>query len=202
MNIFILSEDPVISANFHADQHLHKMILESAQLLSTCAFFTLPAHTYNVFRHKLYKPAYPNHPCNIWLRSFPDQYFKVQYLYRLAAKLDDIRQDAGSPEHSSLPIANLAMNLLIEHFQYQRLNCKTLQEAWDTPGFFTRAMPAVWKLNTSISTPEAYQKYYCAKHDSWVRKHGKGMTYHNRLLPSFLSDHILSKPDTVLSSGN
>jgi len=35
MNIFYLSEDPVQCAKWHCDQHVTKMILEYAQLLST-----------------------------------------------------------------------------------------------------------------------------------------------------------------------
>lgn len=35
MNIFYLDENPVLAAEFHCDKHVVKMILESAQLLST-----------------------------------------------------------------------------------------------------------------------------------------------------------------------
>ena len=30
MNTFVLDTDPKVAASYHADQHLHKMILESA----------------------------------------------------------------------------------------------------------------------------------------------------------------------------
>lgn len=42
MNIFVLDPNPAIAASLHCDQHLHKMILESAQMVST-------AHTPFVF---------------------------------------------------------------------------------------------------------------------------------------------------------
>jgi len=35
MNIFYLSRDPVLCAEMHCDKHVVKMILETAQLLST-----------------------------------------------------------------------------------------------------------------------------------------------------------------------
>ena len=35
MNIFILNEDPVIAAQEQCDKHVVKMIVESAQMLST-----------------------------------------------------------------------------------------------------------------------------------------------------------------------
>ena len=36
MNIFYLHENPVTAAEMSCDKHVTKMILESAQLLSTC----------------------------------------------------------------------------------------------------------------------------------------------------------------------
>ena len=36
MNIFYLHKDPKVSAEMSCDKHVVKMILESAQLLSTC----------------------------------------------------------------------------------------------------------------------------------------------------------------------
>ena len=35
MNIFFLDTDPKTSASYHCDKHVVKMIIESAQLLST-----------------------------------------------------------------------------------------------------------------------------------------------------------------------
>ena len=35
MNIFVLDEDPVKAAEYHCNKHVVKMILESAQMLST-----------------------------------------------------------------------------------------------------------------------------------------------------------------------
>jgi len=35
MNIFFLSESPVLSARYLCDKHIPKMFLESAQMLST-----------------------------------------------------------------------------------------------------------------------------------------------------------------------
>ena len=35
MNIFVLDKDPHIAAQMHCDKHVPKMIVESAQMLST-----------------------------------------------------------------------------------------------------------------------------------------------------------------------
>ena len=60
MNIFILDRNPRIAAHMHCDEHLNKMILEGAQMLSTVA---------NGLLHKessmLYSSTYENHPC-VW----------------------------------------------------------------------------------------------------------------------------------------
>jgi len=64
MNIFFLHKDPQWAANALCDKHVPKMLLESAQMLSTA-----------VRRHKtkfenydkIYKSAYPNHPMTKWV---------------------------------------------------------------------------------------------------------------------------------------
>ena len=50
MNIFILDEDPVQAAQLQCDKHVVKMIVESAQMLSTahrmldgCLLYTSPS---------------------------------------------------------------------------------------------------------------------------------------------------------------
>ena len=36
MNIFVLDSTPSVAARYHCDKHVVKMIVESAQMLSTC----------------------------------------------------------------------------------------------------------------------------------------------------------------------
>jgi len=59
MNIFVLHDDPEVCARYHVDKHVVKMIVESAQMLST------------VMRERAnidfgYKSCYINHPCTRW----------------------------------------------------------------------------------------------------------------------------------------
>lgn len=65
MNIFFLSEDPVLAAQFQCDKHVVKMVLETAQLLSTTHMVLETEH----FPHFLYRKTHMNHPCAIWARS-------------------------------------------------------------------------------------------------------------------------------------
>ena len=61
MNIYFLDETPEKSAKFLCDKHVPKMLLESAQMLSTAV------QKYTDRIEELYKPAYPNHPMTKWV---------------------------------------------------------------------------------------------------------------------------------------
>lgn len=72
MNIFYLDRDPVIAAQMMCDKHVVKMILESAQLLST-AHRVLDGDVY-ADSVGLYKTAHKNHPSTIWTRASVHNY--------------------------------------------------------------------------------------------------------------------------------
>ena len=72
MNIFYLDRDPKIAAQMHCDKHVVKMILESAQMLST-AHRVIDGDDYANERG-LYKMAHKNHPSTIWVRSSDEHY--------------------------------------------------------------------------------------------------------------------------------
>lgn len=74
MNIFILNKDPEIAAQLQVDKHVVKMILETAQLLST-------AHRVleSPFAEAVYKKTHINHPCSIWARYSKENY---DWLYK------------------------------------------------------------------------------------------------------------------------
>lgn len=61
MNIFVLDKDPELAAKYHTDKHVIKMILESAQMMST-AIRTTGVDVG-------YKMTHLNHPCTIWVRT-------------------------------------------------------------------------------------------------------------------------------------
>ena len=69
MNIFYIDKDPVIAAQMMCDKHVVKMILESAQMLST-AHRVLDGDVYaNLIG--LYKTAHKNHPSTCLLYTSP-----------------------------------------------------------------------------------------------------------------------------------
>lgn len=173
MNIFILDTDPEICASYHCDQHLHKMILESAQMLSTWAYKYFPrAHPY------IYKPAYANHPCTQWIDKATDNRI---YLLLLARKLESIRQSLGCPEHSASKVIEVVADI-IGHDDFPEL--------YSTPEKFVFAGPPTIAISQKLTITEKYQKYYRQKHQQWVLDKRAGMTYKNRPIPPFMADII------------
>ena len=90
MNLFILDSDPVKAAQLQCDKHVVKMIVESAQMLSTvhrmldgeqCRIpsksgktmskaWTLPDERENTF----YRAVHMHHPCTIWTAQSNNNY--------------------------------------------------------------------------------------------------------------------------------
>jgi hypothetical protein len=83
MNIFYLDKDPVIAAQMCCDKHVVKMIIESAQMLSTAhrildgtQYLDKTANGRNIKRWRLqnktneniiYKASHVNHPSTVWV---------------------------------------------------------------------------------------------------------------------------------------
>ena len=67
MNIFYLNSNPGLAAQMQCEQHVVKMIMESAQLLST-AHRVLDGEK-SADAMKLCKATHKNHPSAIWTRE-------------------------------------------------------------------------------------------------------------------------------------
>jgi hypothetical protein len=89
MNIFYISDDPKQAAEWMVDRHVVKMILESAQLLSTAhrvldgeEFIGKTPTGRNVKRwrlsdsreHVVYQATHVNHPSAVWTRASVENY--------------------------------------------------------------------------------------------------------------------------------
>jgi hypothetical protein len=113
MNIFYLDRDPVKAAEYHVDKHCVKMILESAQLLSTAH------HVLDGDNPNLYKKTHVNHPSAIWARQSKKNYLWLLSL--LEAQIDEYRYRFGK-EHKTIeklqylknPPANIPDGLFTE----------------------------------------------------------------------------------------
>ena len=74
MNIFALACDPKEAAEMHCDQHVCKMIIETAQILYTYLnsigeLLRLVLTTVHGDVLDPYKPTHANHPCVLWLHG-------------------------------------------------------------------------------------------------------------------------------------
>lgn len=67
MNIFILSLNPKRCAKYYYDKHVHKIITEIAQMMSTAIRLVLKHKYYD--SDKIFKITHVNHPVSVWLRS-------------------------------------------------------------------------------------------------------------------------------------
>ena len=78
MNIFVLDKDSQRCAEYHADQHVIKMILESTQMLCTVLNkLGIPAP---------YRSTHLQHPCTLWAGASLDNWL---WLRTLALQLNE-----------------------------------------------------------------------------------------------------------------
>jgi hypothetical protein len=119
VNIFYLDHDPVLAACMHCDAHVVKMILETAQLLSTAhhvlghvdqdwSLFVkdvelprLETFTYTIVGQRVYGPTHVNHPCAVWVRESAGNY---DWLWRLGMALLDEYKARYKRDHATRPV--------------------------------------------------------------------------------------------------
>ncbi len=158
MNIFFLDSDPKLAASYHCDKHVVKMILESAQLLST-AHRVLDGKegirlSANGRRLKdwglteprnsaLYKATHVNHPSAIWSRQTSENY---KWLAELAVELCYEYTLRYGKVHAS-------MHLILTHLTKLPENI-TISGFSEPP----QAMPDYCKIPGKVV--EAYRNYY------------------------------------------
>ena len=155
MNIFYLSTNPVIAANYHCDKHVVKMILESAQMLSTA--WRCQWHDDTAVYHSdldfmgVYKAAHANHPSCVWARKTGPNY---KWLYSLFCSLcDEYRKRYGKTHASEKLLAFLA----------------NIPKEIDGVGEFTpppQCMPDEHKRDDTV---EAYRAYYIGEKSRFAK---------------------------------
>lgn len=107
MNIFFVAESPDEAARCLCDKHIGKMILESAQMLSTAVTLLLPSS--DTSRYKL---THRNHPSAVWLRQSPAN---VEWLIAHCRAMDNERLRSGSKaSHKSLAVAEACAAALLQ----------------------------------------------------------------------------------------
>jgi hypothetical protein len=149
MNIFFLDENPTLSAKYHVDKHVVKMILETAQLL--CGVH----HTTDQVTDQVpYKLSHKNHPCAVWARESLSNYL---YLCELGLELGKEYTYRYGKKHKSIEV--------IEWCIVNKPNIPDI--GFTTPAM---AMPDEFKVDSVV---ESYRNYYMgAKSDlaSWKNR--------------------------------
>lgn len=94
MNIFVVDRDPVKAAQMLCDEHVIKMILETAQLLSTVSHLRGVPGPYRINHAK--------HPATLWVnQTLGNWEWMVQHGLALAAEFRRRRQAFHNREHAS-----------------------------------------------------------------------------------------------------
>ena len=150
MNIFVTDPDPVISAQTLCDKHVVKMVLESAQMLSTAwrepnDLRSSEFSSKYADEHELYKTAHLNHPCSIWVRQARENY---KWLYRHFVALCDEYTHRYGKSHASARLKGPLM--------WRPFKPSALLDAIEEPYGFVLAMPDEYKSEDIFSS---YQNY-------------------------------------------
>ena len=147
MNIFVLDLDIETCARYHCDQHVVKMILESAQIACTALNkkgFETP-----------YKSTHMKHPCVLWAGA---SFSNLQWLLKLARALNQEYRYRyqKAKDHSSLAVIDQIQGMMFESIGLTE---------------FPQAMPKQYKV---LGDPvQAYRNFYVGeklKFARWTRR--------------------------------
>lgn len=139
MNLFILDKDPVKAAQLQCNRHIVKMVVESAQMLSTAhrmldgteerrpsksgktmsRYWVLPDDREDV----LYKAVHMHHPCTVWTMQSNNNYTwhwvhfaalcdEFQYRYGKVHKTDALLRDRLKELPRNIPVGYLTQQPL------------------------------------------------------------------------------------------
>lgn len=136
MNIFIFDEDPEVCAVYHADRHVVKMVLETAQILCTVQELC--------GKSAPYKKTHAAHPCVIWSRESIANY---RWLVELGLALAREYTHRYQRRHKSQDV-----------IEWCSANEPLLPPGPRTP--FALVMPEEYRGESAV---EAYRRYFCGE---------------------------------------
>lgn len=175
MNIFYLDNDPTIAAQMHCDKHVVKMILETAQLLST-AHRLLDGTQYidsssgrKIKRWKLngindsllYKATHINHPSNVWVRETSGNY---EWTYNLFVALCDEYTFRYGKTH----LTDTKLRAALKNIPKNILNKQKTIIPQCMPNHCARLNPVSGYRNYYITEKKSMLKYTKRNVPSWV----------------------------------
>jgi hypothetical protein len=185
MNIFILSEDPVEAAQMQCDKHVVKMILESAQMLSTVhrtldgALTKMPSKSGKTMSkawilddHRndmLYKAVHVGHPCTVWTTESVENY---DWHYKHFEALSQEYEYRYNRKHKSW--VDLGDVLSVPPLNLQAIN--------QTP--FKLAMGAAPECINESDPVGSYRAFYQTKQDRFK------MAWSKRNVPEWFQEKV------------
>lgn len=159
MNIFYLSHCPEYAAKLQCDKHVVKMILETAQMLST-AHHELGSD----YSEVVYKSTHKNHPSAVWLRSNTENYtWAYQHFMALCREY--------THRYGKTHLSETKLAKILCHYPDDL--------PYGTFTFPPKCMPDDYK-DSSKSPINSYQAYYRATKRSFAK-------YTNRACPGFMT---------------
>lgn len=174
MNIFFIDKDPVIAAQMQCDKHVVKMIIESAQMLSTThrmldgvEYFDMSTGDRRIRRWRLederewvmYKAVHVNHPCTVWTRDNSANY--LWHYEHFVALCDEYTYRYGKTHQTD---------------RLLRRSLARLPDNIRQSGTITQPALAIEESCKTAEDPvECYRQYYETKQNRfdmrWTRRH-------------------------------
>jgi len=158
LNIFAVHQNPIISAQSLCDRHVVKMILETAQMITSVA----ERHNYPI----IYKAGFKKHPCTIWSGDSIENWLWL--IEHGIALNEEKKYRFSSGDHSSVHV----IKWHLECFHAPKPHVKMTK--------FAQAMPDVYKDANHVN---AYRNYYLGAKQYF--KDGKRPTWTKRGPPDW-----------------
>lgn len=172
MNIFRLDDCPTRSAQLQCDKHVVKMIVESAQMLSTAHRLIDGRKIGKLWVHPhlddvLYKASHVNHPCNIWVREGVENYHWLSKHFEALCK---------EYTHRYGKI----------HATWRRLGGPLFSTPSKLPQGSTPFRMAVGEHPWKGSIVETYRSFYCTKQERM------SMVWSKREIPEWFNGYLIA----------
>jgi hypothetical protein len=189
MNIFALDNSPYKAAEYMHDVHVSKMLLETAQLLSTAhrvldgeLWYDKSKNGRKIKRWRLtgskeeflYKATHVNHPSNIWVReNKANYYWTVQHFLALCT---EFKYRFGKRHETDIKLKQLGSIAAPAN----------IPNSCDLTPFAIAIKDTQWHRENPV---EAYRAYYRGEKLSWMQmgkpRHAK---WTNRDRPKWLDE--------------
>jgi len=152
MNIFATDDCPVKSARNLDDRRIVKMILESAQMLSTAI---------NVCGGRgFYRSTHAKHPCSVWTRETQGNYKWL--MEHFSALLKEKGRRFSSPAHSCakhLPKIEAGVNLIPPGDLQPFVDCSGIKGNGDVKSKYRKCLNVKWEKDRENSGG-MYPRFY------------------------------------------